>query len=45
MEHFALSVQFVSEDSDAARRLHALTKDLRTISRLGTLRPQVLRGR
>jgi GAF domain-containing protein len=44
VEHFASSVQFVLEDSDAARRLHALTKDLRTIPRLGTLLPQVLRG-
>jgi hypothetical protein len=45
VEHFASSVQFVPEESDAARRLHPLTKDLRAISRLGTLRPQVLRGR
>jgi GAF domain-containing protein len=44
VEHFASSVQFVLEDSDAARRLHALTKDLRTIPRLGILLPQVLRG-
>ena len=28
MEHFASSVQFVLEDSDAARRLHALTGHL-----------------
>jgi hypothetical protein len=39
VEHFASSVQFVLEDSDAARRLHALTKDLHTIPRLG--RPDV----
>ena len=44
VEHFASSVQFVLEDSDAARHLHALTKDLRTIPQLGTLLPQVLRG-
>jgi hypothetical protein len=44
VEHFASSVQFVLEDSDAARRRHALTKDLHTIPRLGTLLPQVLRG-
>src|SRR5260370_8904544 len=43
-EHFASSVQFVLDDPDAARRLHALTKDLRTVPRLGTLLPQVLRG-
>ena len=44
VEHFASSVQFVLDDPDAARRLHALTKDLRTVPRLGTLLPQVLRG-
>ena len=31
VEHFASSVQFFLEDSDAARRLHTLTKDLRAI--------------
>ena len=44
VEHFASSVQFVLDDPDAARRLRALTKDLRTVPRLGTLLPQVLRG-
>jgi hypothetical protein len=44
VEHFASSVQFVLDDPDAARRLHALTKDLRTAPRLGTLLPQVLLG-
>ena len=44
VEHFASSVQFVLDHPDAARRLHALTKDLRTVPRLGTLLPQVLRG-
>jgi GAF domain-containing protein len=44
VEHFASSVQFVLDDPDAARRLHGLTKDLRTVPRLGTLLPQVLRG-
>jgi hypothetical protein len=44
VEHFASSVQFVLDDPDAARRLHALTKDLRTVTRLGSLLPQVLRG-
>ena len=44
VEHFASSVQFVLDDPDAARRLHVLTKDLRTVPRLGTLLPQVLRG-
>jgi GAF domain-containing protein len=44
VEHFASSVQFVLDDPDAARRLHALTKDLRTVPRLGILLPQVLRG-
>ena len=44
VEHFASSVQFVLDDPDAARRLHALTKDLRTVPRLGTLLPQVLLG-
>ncbi len=44
VEHFASSVQFVLDDPDAARRLHALSKDLRTVPRPGTLLPQVLRG-
>ena len=44
VEHFASSVQFVLDDPDAARRLHALTNDLRTVPRLGTLLPQVPRG-
>jgi len=44
VEHFASSVQFVLDDPDAARRLHALPKDLRTVPRLGTLLPQVLWG-
>jgi hypothetical protein len=44
VEHFASSVQFALDDPDAARHLHALTKDLRTVPRLGTLLPQVLRG-
>jgi hypothetical protein len=44
VEHFASSVQFVLDDPDAARRLRALTKDLRTVPRLGILLPQVLRG-
>lgn len=44
VEHFASSAQFVLDDPDAARRLHALTKDLRTVPRLGTLLPHVLRG-
>ena len=44
VEHFASSVQFVLDDPDAARRLRALTTDLRTVPRLGTLLPQVLRG-
>jgi hypothetical protein len=44
VEYFGSSVQFVLDDPDAARRVHALTKDLRTIPRLGTLLPQVLRG-
>jgi hypothetical protein len=44
MQHFASSVQFVLDDPDAARRLHALTKDLRTVPRLGTPLPQVLQG-
>jgi hypothetical protein len=45
VEHFASSVQFVLDDPDAARRLHALTKDLRAVPRLGTLLPQVPGGR
>jgi hypothetical protein len=44
VEYFGSSVQFVLDDPDAARRVHALIKDLRTIPRLGTLLPQVLRG-
>jgi hypothetical protein len=44
VEHFASSVQFVLDGPDADRRLHALTKDLRTVPRLGALLPQVLRG-
>jgi hypothetical protein len=44
LEHFASSVQFVLDDLDAARRLHALTTDLRTAPRLGTLLPQVPPG-
>jgi hypothetical protein len=39
VEHFASSVQFVLDDPDAARRLHALTTDRRTVPRLGTLLP------
>jgi len=31
-EHFASSVQFALDDPDAARRLRALTKDLRTVA-------------
>jgi hypothetical protein len=44
VEHFASSAQFVLDDPDAARCLHALTKDLRTFPRLGTLLLQVQRG-
>jgi hypothetical protein len=44
VEHFASSVQFALDDADAARHLHARTKDLRPVRRLGTLLPQVLRG-
>lgn len=44
VEHFASSVQFVLDAPDAARHLHALTKDLHLVRRLGTLLPQVLRG-
>jgi GAF domain-containing protein len=36
--------QSVLDDPDAVRRLHALTKDLRTVPWLGTLLPQVPRG-
>ena len=44
VEHFASSVQFVLDEPDATRRLHDLTKDLRTVPRLSALLPQVLRG-
>jgi len=35
----ASSVQLVLDDPDVARRLHALTKGLRAVLRLGTLLP------
>jgi hypothetical protein len=41
VEHFASSVQFVLDDPNTARHLHALTKDMRTAPRLGTLLRQV----
>ena len=44
VEHFASSVQFVLDDPDAARHLHDLTRDLRTVPQLGILLPQVLQG-
>ena len=44
VEHFASSVQFVLDEPDSTRRLHDLTKDLRTVPRLSALLPQVLRG-
>ena len=44
VEHFASSVQFVLDHPDAARHLHDLTRDLRTVPQLGILLPQVLQG-
>ena len=41
---FASSVQFVLDEPDSTRRLHDLTKDLRTVPRLSALLPQVLGG-
>jgi hypothetical protein len=41
VEHCATSVQFILHDPDAARRLHALTKDPRTVPQLGTLLPPI----
>lgn len=41
-EHFASAVRFGLDRPDAMRRLHDLTKDLRTVSRLSSLLPQVL---
>jgi GAF domain len=43
-EHFASAVRFGLEAPDDMRRLHDLTKDLRTVPRLSSLLPQVLAG-
>ena len=44
VDHFASSVQFGLHERAAMRRLHKLTKDLGTISRLDSLLPAVLEG-
>jgi hypothetical protein len=44
VDHFASSVQFGLHERAAMRRLHKLTKDLGTISRLDSLLPTVLEG-
>jgi hypothetical protein len=44
VEHFASAVRFGLAEPDAMRRLHDLTKDLRTIPQLNSLLPQVLDG-
>jgi hypothetical protein len=44
VDHFASSVQFGLHERAAMRRLHKLTKDLGTISRLDSLLPTVLAG-
>jgi hypothetical protein len=43
-EHFTSAVRFGLDAPDAMRRLHDLTKDLRTVPRLSSLLPQVLAG-
>lgn len=43
-EHFAAAVRFGLDAPDAMRRLHDLTKDLRTVPRISSLLPQVLAG-
>ena len=43
-EHFASAVRFCLDAPDAMRRLHDLTKDLRTVPRLSSLLSQVLAG-
>lgn len=43
-DHFASSAHFGLHDSAAMRRLHDLTKDLRTVPRLGDLLPKILAG-
>jgi hypothetical protein len=42
--HFASPVQFVLDEPDSTRRMHDLTRDLRTVSWLSALLAQVLRG-
>jgi hypothetical protein len=44
VEHIASSVEPVLDAPDATWRLHALTRDLRTVPRLGMQLRQVLRG-
>ena len=44
VEHVGSSVQFVLDHPAAARHLHDLTGDLRTVPQLGILLPQVLQG-
>jgi hypothetical protein len=44
VEHFASSARFGLAEPDAMRRLHDLTKDLRTIPQLSALLPEVLEG-
>ena len=44
VEHFASSVRFGLSEPDTMRSLHELTKDLRTIPRLGSLLLKVLEG-
>ncbi len=43
-EHFTSAVRFGLDAPDAMRRLHDLTKDLRTVPRLSSLLPQILAG-
>jgi len=43
-EHFASAVRFCLDAPDEVRRLHDLTKDLRTVPRLSSLLPQVIAG-
>ena len=43
-EHFTSAVRFGLDAPDAMRRLHDLTKDLRTVPRLSSLLSQVLAG-
>ena len=44
VEHFAAAVHFALAEPDAVRRLHELTKDLRTVPELSSLLPVVLEG-